>query len=60
MAKKSNSNVGAICMVSLLVIVIIIVVFCWKQAPSKNRVRGNLANNHNASALNNNFPSKFS
>ena len=55
MAKKSNSNTGAICMVFLLVIVIIVVVFCWKQSPGKNIVRGNLENDHNASALNNNL-----
>ena len=53
---RNNSNTGAICMVSLLVLVIIIVVFCWKQSPVKNHVRGNLENDHNASDLNNNLP----
>ena len=53
---KSNSNTGAICVVSLLVIVIIVVVFCWKQSPNKNSVMGNLENDHNASTLDNNLP----
>ena len=56
MAKSSNSNVGAICMIILLVVVIIAVVFCWNKSPNRSNPSGVIENTHDASMLNNNAP----
>ena len=56
MAKKSNSNIGAICMIILLVVVIIAVVFCWNKSSNRLTPSGVIENTHDASMLNNNVP----